>query len=162
MQHICAPWRIKYLEGEKESGCIFCTKPNQGEDEKNYIIHRGAKCFAMLNLYPYNNGHLMVSPYRHTGRMEELTDEEMLEMMQIVRRSVRVLNDLLKPDGFNMGINAGEAAGAGFGDHIHMHVVPRWVQDTNFMPVIADTRVLSESLDSNYIRMVERWNSQKG
>lgn len=162
MQHIWAPWRVKYLEGEKESGCIFCVKPKRGDDEKNYIIYRGKKCFAMLNLYPYNNGHLMVSPYRHVGHIEELTDEELLELMQIVRKSAEVLTEMLKPDGFNMGINAGESAGAGFGDHIHMHVVPRWEQDTNFMPVIADTRVLSESLDDNYKRMVETWNSPKG
>ena len=162
MQHIWAPWRVKYLESEKEGGCIFCVKPQAGDDEKNYVVHRGTKCFAILNIYPYSNGHLMVSPYRHVGRIEELTDEELLEMMQIVRKSAVILKELLGPDGFNMGINAGEAAGAGFGDHIHMHVVPRWAQDTNFMPVIADTRVISESLDSNYKRLVEKWNLQKG
>lgn len=160
MEHIWAPWRGRYIEGRKEAGCIFCVKPRLKKDAENYIVRRGSVCFAMLNLYPYNNGHLLLAPYRHVGRLDKLDDAEMLELMQMVRDATIALTHVYKPEGFNIGVNAGEVAGAGFGDHIHVHVVPRWAQDTNFMPVIADTRVISEALEQTYERLLIAWTSQ--
>jgi ATP adenylyltransferase len=107
----------------------------------------------MMNLYPYNSGHVMISPYKHVPDLEGLSDEELLELMEVLRKSMRVLTSALKPEGFNIGMNVGEVAGAGFGDHIHIHLVPRWAQDTNFMPVISDTKVISHALDATYEKL---------
>jgi ATP adenylyltransferase len=159
LDRLWAPWRIKYIETGNVEGCIFCVKPDQGEnnDAANYIIHRGKHAFVLLNLYPYIGGHTMIAPYKHTGSMEELTDAELLEMFSLVRRTTGVMKKVFNPDGFNVGMNIGEAAGAGFGDHVHIHVVPRWAQDTNFMPVLTDTRVISEAIDETYERLVKAW-----
>jgi ATP adenylyltransferase len=159
LDRLWAPWRIKYIETGNVEGCIFCGKPDQGEDKDadNYIIHRGKHAFVLLNLYPYIGGHTMIAPYKHTGSMEELTDNELLEMFSLVRKTTGTMKEVFSPDGFNVGMNIGEAAGAGFGDHIHIHVVPRWAQDTNFMPVLTDTRVISEALDETYERLVKAW-----
>lgn len=159
MKHLWAPWRIRYIEGEKPAGCIFCIESQPNKDKENYVVHRGKTAFVMMNLYPYNNGHLMISPYRHVADLEGLNDEELTELMQLLRKSLVVLKKAYKPEGFNAGINLGEVAGAGVSDHVHIHVVPRWGQDTNFMPVIGDTKVISEALDKIYQRLVkEKWS----
>ncbi|MCL0088256.1 HIT domain-containing protein [Dehalococcoidia bacterium] len=157
MEHLWAPWRMEYILGEEERGCIFCEKPKQGTDAQNYILHRGERNFCMLNIYPYNPGHLMVAPYRHVARLEELNDEELLEHFRLVGRCVSVLRETVSPSGFNIGINLGKVAGAGVEDHIHTHIVPRWEGDTNFMPVISHTRVLPEALAETYARLVAKF-----
>lgn len=143
---------------EKGSGCIFCDFPKQNEDEKHLIIHRGKLCFVILNAFPYNPGHLMVVPYRHTHDMPGLTTDETAEMFSLCQRAVRVLDKLMGPHGYNLGMNVGKVAGAGIDQHLHMHVVPRWNGDTNFMPVLGDVRVVSEALDSTWTRMKEAWD----
>jgi ATP adenylyltransferase len=150
---------MKYIETGNIEGCIFCVKPGEDEDAKNYIIERGKHAFVLLNLYPYIGGHTMIAPYKHTGSLEDLTEEETAEMAALVKKAVKALRLTFSPDGFNVGMNIGEAAGAGFGDHVHIHIVPRWRQDTNFMPVLTDTRVISEALDETYERLVATWKS---
>ena len=153
MEQIWAPWRIEYIMMEKPEECILCTKPVEDEDRANYILFRGEKNIVMLNRWPYNPGHLMVVPYSHISSPEELSDEEMLEHCDLVRRSIRVLKNLLNPSGFNIGINVGMVTGAGIDDHVHTHIIPRWKGDTNFMPVLANTKVLPESLISLYDKL---------
>jgi len=154
MEHIWAPWRIEYIRMEKPKGCILCQKPEEKDDESNFILYRGEKNFVMLNRFPYNPGHLMVVPYRHTPSLEELADEEMWEHFDIVRRSTRALRRVFNPAGFNIGINIGETAGAGISEHVHTHIVPRWEGDTNFMPVMSTIRVIPEALVSTYEHLV--------
>ena len=153
MKHIWAPWRMEYIEMEKPEGCILCEKPGEDNDAENYILYRGNKNFVILNTYPYNPGHLMIAPYRHIASLEELTDEERHEHFDIVSRSIKVLRQELSPEGFNLGINIGRAAGAGIVDHIHTHIVPRWQGDTNFMTVISDVRVVPEALAKTYQKL---------
>jgi ATP adenylyltransferase len=153
MEQIWAPWRIKYIEMEKAKGCILCEKPGQNRDVQNYILHRGKKNFVMLNSYPYNPGHLMIAPYRHVANLEELTKEELHEHFEIVGLSLKVLRQVFKPGGFNIGINLGRVAGAGIDDHVHTHIVPRWQGDTNFMPVVSDVRVMPEALADTYEKL---------
>jgi ATP adenylyltransferase len=149
-QRLWAPWRLDYIQGPKPDECIFCAKPAAGDDAAAHIVARGERCFVMLNTYPYNNGHLMISPYEHVSSIEELDDEVLLELMRLTQRSLRAVRDAYSPEGFNIGVNEGKVAGAGFDDHVHLHVVPRWAADTNFMPVIGSTRVLPQSLDDSY------------
>jgi ATP adenylyltransferase len=149
-QRLWAPWRLDYIKGPKTPGCIFCDKPTEGDDEAAYIVHRGGSCFVMLNAFPYNNGHVMISPYRHVPSIEELENPELLELMTLAQRSLRAIRDAYGAEGFNLGINEGKVAGAGMEDHMHLHVVPRWGADTNFMPVIGDTRVLPQSLEDSF------------
>lgn len=147
MERLWAPWRMRYIEGADSAvGCIFCSKPEEEQDTENLILWRGEKTFIILNAFPYANGHLMVTPYHHTADLDELNDIEMLEMMSSTRLAVNLLKAAFKPDGFNIGINMGRVAGAGIADHVHIHVVPRWNGDTNFMPVLGDVRVIPESL----------------
>ncbi|RLC94317.1 MAG: HIT family hydrolase [Chloroflexi bacterium] len=153
MEHIWAPWRMEFILAEKPGGCILCDRPKGKEDKASLILYRGERNFVMLNKYPYNPGHLMVSPYRHVPTLEDLSDEELWEHADLVRRSTRALRRAFQPAAFNIGINIGRTAGAGIGDHIHTHVVPRWEGDTNFMPVVANTRVLPEGLASTYDRL---------
>jgi len=150
MDTLWAPWRIGYITGPKPDGCIFCIKPGEHRDRENFILYRGALCFVMLNIYPYNNGHLMVVPYEHVASIADLPAEAMAEVGYMTQRVVGVLRESLSPTGFNIGINQGYPAGAGVADHVHVHVVPRWVGDTNFMSVIGDTRVMPQSLESCY------------
>jgi ATP adenylyltransferase len=157
MEQIWAPWRIKYIQMEKPEGCILCQKPVENKDVENYVLYRGQKNFVILNSYPYNPGHLMVAPYRHVASLEELTKEELHEHFEMVSLSVRVLRRVFKPGGFNIGINAGRVAGAGIDDHIHTHIVPRWPGDTNFMPVVADVRVVPEALAETYEKLKGRF-----
>ena len=150
MDIIWAPWRINFILGEKEKGCFLCRKLNEDRDRENYILERTDHCLVIMNLFPYNNGHLMVAPFRHVGKLEELTEEESCEIMRLLRRWIKILKKAYNPDGFNAGINLGKAAGAGLEDHLHFHLVPRWNGDTNFMPAIGATKVMPESLDRGY------------
>jgi ATP adenylyltransferase len=150
---IWAPWRLEYVKDaskDTEGACIFCAKPGQEDDEQNLIVHRGASCFVLLNLFPYTNGHLMIAPYEHLGRLQDLAPETIGEMMSLARQAMERLEEVYDPHGYNVGFNQGRVAGAGVEHHIHMHVVPRWGGDTNFMPVIADTRVMPQSLEDSY------------
>jgi len=152
-ERIWAPWRLAYVkDASKDSGeeCIFCAKPRDDDDEANLIVHRGERCFVILNLYPYTNGHLMVAPYEHVGSLPELEAETIGEMMALSQQAIRVLDDTYDPHGYNVGFNQGRVAGAGVEHHIHMHVVPRWGGDTNFMPVLADVRVMPQTLEQTY------------
>lgn len=156
MERLWAPWRMRYIESaDKVEGCIFCRFPAEQDDEKNLILLRGEHTFLILNAFPYSNGHLMVTPYQHTASLDDLSDGEMLEMMTFARRAVNLLKTAFRPDGFNIGVNMGRVAGAGIADHVHIHVVPRWNGDTNFMPVLGDVRVIPESLEGVYVRLKE-------
>ncbi|MFC1941166.1 HIT domain-containing protein [Chloroflexota bacterium] len=157
MERIWAPWRMEYIQMEKEEGCILCVKPNQGSDVSNYILYRGGKNFVIMNKYPYNPGHLMVAPYRHVASLEELTEEERHEHFDIVSRSIEVLKQVFSPDGFNLGINIGKAAGAGIEGHVHTHIVPRWQGDTNSMAVISNVRVIPEAWAETYQKLKGRF-----
>ena len=157
MKRFWTPWRMAYISNDKkDEGCVFCQKLAQGpeQDRQNYVLFRGQYTFVILNLYPYNNGHLMVLPYEHVGSLEELPLEVQAEMMHLVSYFVQLLRQAMNPAGFNIGINIGKAAGAGIDDHIHIHVVPRWHGDTNFMSVIADMRVIPEWLDTTYDKLI--------
>jgi len=152
MKVLWAPWRIKFIKEwrKKKPNCIFCEKSKQKNDRKNLLLYRGKKSFILLNLYPYTNGHLMVAPYRHKPDFNRLTKEELADLLQTVRLSVNLLKKTLNPDGFNIGINLGKVAGAGIEEHLHIHIVPRWTADTNFMPIIAETKIIPEALNVTY------------
>jgi ATP adenylyltransferase len=156
MKRLWSPWRMRYILSEnKWEGCIFCDKPAQGRshDRDNYILYRGERAYLILNLYPYNNGHIMVVPYQHVASLEDLDVPTLTEMMLLLNRSLKALRKAITPAGFNIGVNLGEAAGAGITEHVHIHIVPRWFGDTNFMPVVADLRVIPEQLESTYDRL---------
>jgi ATP adenylyltransferase len=153
LKHIWTPWRMPYVVGQsKREGCVFCHIVAQAEehDARNYLLYRGRRVFALLNLYPYNNGHLMVLPYDHLASLEELPPETQADMMHLVCYMIGAMRSEMSPAGFNVGVNLGKAAGAGIADHVHIHVVPRWFGDTNFMPVVAEMRVIPELLDDTY------------
>ncbi|WP_297509646.1 HIT domain-containing protein [Thermococcus sp.] len=150
MKVLWAPWRIEYIRSPKHDGCIFCDFPKENRDRERLILHRGKYSFVIMNNYPYNPGHVMIAPYRHVGKWEDLTDEELLEIMKLSQLMIRAIKKAMNPDGFNLGVNLGRVAGAGIDDHVHLHIVPRWNGDTNFMPVIADTKVIPESLQEAY------------
>lgn len=157
MKHIWAPWRVAYVRAPKPKGCILCDKPPEGKDAENYILYRGEKNYVMLNAYPYSPGHLMVVPYRHIASPEEMTDKERHEHFDIVTKSIAVLRQEFKPEGFNVGINLGKVAGAGIDEHTHTHLVPRWNGDTNFITVVGDVRVVAEALADTYRKLKERF-----
>ena len=147
MDHLWAPWRIDYILGkEREPGCIFCTKPASSEDQENLIAHRADGAYTIMNKFPYNNGHVLVVPYRHVSDICLLSPEENSLLVQEVTRAIEALRKVMNPDGFNVGINLGVVAGAGIAEHVHYHVVPRWNGDTNIMPVLADVRVIPQHL----------------
>jgi ATP adenylyltransferase len=148
---------MDYITAPKHEGCIFCDFPAEHRDEERYILHRGKTCFVILNLYPYNPGHLMVAPYRHTNLYETLTEGEHYDMNHLAARAVQALKQSMEPEGFNIGINVGKTAGAGIAEHLHLHVVPRWDGDNNFMAVTADTRVVPEALNRTYRKLKEFW-----
>ncbi len=159
MEHIWAPWRIQYIQSEKTGeGCILCNKPKQANDIENLILFRGVKNFIIMNLYPYNPGHLMVVPYRHIDSLDEMDDNERYEHIDLINRGVTVLKKVLDPDGFNLGMNIGQVAGAGISDHIHTHIVPRWQGDNNFMTTVSDTRVVPEALAESYKKLKPQFN----
>jgi ATP adenylyltransferase len=141
---------MRYIMNSKPEGCIFCEKPAAEDDAANHIVWRGESAFVMLNAYPYNNGHLLVSPYEHIADLEAVPHDTLSEIMELCQDSIRVLKKDFNPEGVNLGANLGAAAGAGVKDHLHFHVVPRWLGDTNFMPVVADVRVIPQSLDHAY------------
>ncbi len=150
---IWAPWRLAYVKDASkdiEEQCIFCAKPRADDDEANLIVHRGERSFVILNLYPYTNGHLMVAPYDHIARLQELPAATLAEMMGFAQRAMDRLEAVYQPHGYNVGFNQGRVAGAGVEHHIHMHVVPRWAGDNNFMPVIADTKVMPQTIEQSY------------
>lgn len=150
MKQLWAPWRIDYITGKKPAGCILCDKPKEKKDRANLILHRGKHGFIMMNLYPYNNGHLMVTPYEHVNTLEALSDDVLKNLMQLTRKSLAALRKSFRPEGANVGLNLGKAAGAGIEDHLHFHVLPRWVGDTNFMTSVSETRVIPEDLEETY------------
>ncbi len=158
-ERLWAPWRLEYIKGPKPDECIFCTKPAEDDDRATYIVRRGEHCFAILNAFPYNNGHLMVAPYRHVPSIEELDDAALLELMTLAQSGLGALRSAYGPEGFNLGINQGKVAGAGVEHHVHLHVVPRWGADTNFMPVVGHTRVLPQSLDASYDDVTNAWEA---
>jgi len=143
IKELWAPWRSKYIYSRKKKKCIFC-------DPKDYVLERTRYSFSMLNIYPYNNGHVMVAPKRHVKSVEYLDPAELKDMMDLVVKTKKILDRKIRPHGYNIGLNIGKAAGAGFAGHIHIHVVPRWIGDTNFMPAACGTKVISESLDVMY------------
>jgi len=151
------PWRMEYIKNvvnKKEDGCLFCRVQNM-DDEEALIVYRGKYNFVMLNAFPYNTGHVMIAPYRHVGSVEDMTDDELLEAMKITKMIMKVLRKVYNPEGFNVGWNVGRAAGAGIPGHVHLHVVPRWAGDGNFMMVIGHTKVLPEALNETWKRLRE-------
>jgi ATP adenylyltransferase len=159
MKYIWAPWRVGYILGEKPEGCFLCKTPREDHDAENYILYRGKKNFIILNSYPYNPGHLLVAPYRHVGNLEDLTVAERNENIELVCRCIKILKGVSRPAGFNTGSNLGAVAGAGVADHFHSHVVPRWQGDTNFMPVLGDIKIVSQSLKETYLALVEKFKT---
>lgn len=158
-----APWRMAFILGPKGKGCIFCKLPKgKKEDRKNLILFRGRYHYLILNRFPYNNGHLMVVPYRHLRDLSKLTHSENAELMELTGVATKALEKTFKPQGFNLGMNLGEAGGAGIRGHLHLHVVPRWKGDTNFMPLLADTKVLVEHLESTFDRLAPAIAQIKG
>ena len=150
MEQLWAPWRADYIKQPKQPHCILCEKHRACEDSKNFILKRNPNSVIMLNLYPYSNAHLMVAPYAHIGALETLSDEVLYEMIIAVRTSIMVLKQVYRPEGINVGLNIGKAAGAGIDEHLHFHIVPRWVGDTNFMSVTAGVRVIPEGLQTTF------------
>lgn len=158
MEHLWSPWRMEYIENHKgDAVCVFCWAPGQEDGPENLIVHRGWLNYVILNRFPYTNGHLMVVPYEHQAQLESLDPEVRAEMMELTAQAVQVLKAVYHPQAFNLGMNLGVAAGAGIADHLHMHVVPRWSGDTNFMSTVAQTRVLPEALEVTYRRLHEAW-----
>jgi ATP adenylyltransferase len=159
-ERLWTPWRMSYVGGERPQGCIFCVKPAEEQDQKNLILDRSDHAYALLNLYPYNSGHLMVVPYAHTGDLANLPAEVAADVMALTQRAVAAITEEYQPQGFNVGINLGEVAGGSISAHLHVHVVPRWGGDTNFMPVTADTKVLPETLDRTWERLRLRFQNK--
>ncbi|MDP7025695.1 MAG: HIT domain-containing protein [Candidatus Marinimicrobia bacterium] len=153
MNKIWAPWRIEYIRQPKDEGCIFCDKPQGGDDREMLILERGEFSFVLMNLYPYNNNHLMIAPYEHVDDPLQISQETKSEVMAFADKSMTILKKLINPDGFNFGANFGASAGAGIEEHIHYHLVPRWQGDTNFMPVLGHTKVLVQGLQESYDEM---------
>jgi len=182
VKHLFSPWRSAYISGKQPRGCFLCraaeprlqsnakrsrqfvgagrsvkSVESVDEDRRNLVLFRGPKVFIIMNRYPYNNGHVMIAPYRHAGDVTKLTPAETRELFALLQRTVRILRQEMKPEGFNVGMNLGRIAGAGLADHVHLHVVPRWNGDTNFMPVNADTKVISEALATTWERLARRF-----
>lgn len=151
------PWRMAYIGGPKAEGCVLCAAAHSQDDEAVYVVARGRHCFVMLNAYPYNNGHLMVVPYQHTADLLGLAPEVSAELWQLSRVGAGVLGQTMQPAGYNLGMNLGQVAGAGIADHLHMHVVPRWAGDTNFMSVVGETRLIPQSLDDTWTVLRKAW-----
>jgi ATP adenylyltransferase len=156
MKRLWAPWRMVYIKGAtKASGCLFCRTARSTKDKENLLLHRGRLSFVIMNRYPYNSGHLMVAPYRHVPALEELSDKESADLLRLAGKCLQVLNKSMKPEGYNVGMNLGRVAGAGVLGHLHLHIVPRWGGDTNFMPVLGDTKVVAEALEETYQKLLE-------
>ncbi len=165
MDRLWAPWRMAYIENDLDkphNGCIFCNLPAENDDRKNLICWRAEHCFVILNRYPYNNGHLMVVPFEHTADLTTVSLPVLTEMQQIINQSIIVLRHVLNPHAMNIGMNLGRIAGAGIDEHIHYHIVPRWNGDTNFMPVLTGTKVMSEALDASWQKISDGFNKIAG
>ena len=159
MKRIWAPWRIDYIRNKKETGCIFCEKPKHN-DKEGLILFRGDNAFTLMNLYPYTNGHIMISPYKHIDNWSGLNKKDKIDILEQIDQTVQVLTEILNPEGFNIGANIGESAGAGIKDHIHFHVVPRWNGDTNFMPVFGNTKIIIEGLIDSWEELNPVFNNK--
>ncbi|MGC8594858.1 MAG: HIT family protein [Candidatus Kryptoniota bacterium] len=159
MDRLWSPWRSKYIESfsEEDNGngkpCVFCEKLSGEDDTGNLVVCRSELSAIIMNIYPYNSGHLMVVPFKHASSLDDLTNAEEMDIMQQIKTAVKILTSALHPDGFNIGVNLGRVAGAGIADHIHYHIVPRWEGDTNFMPVLADTKVISEDMSQTLVKL---------
>ena len=154
MDYLWSPWRYQYVTQQAPSeGCVFCAKMQQENDEENFVIHRGRHNCVLLNLFPYTSGHLMIVPCRHIGQLADADDATWMEMMVLTRKAEQALQKTYRPDGINLGMNLGKSAGAGVADHIHMHVLPRWHADSNFITVVGETRVLPEALSETYRKL---------
>jgi len=158
MNKLWAPWRIDYIRAPKHEGCIFCKKSQSTQDRDNLVLYRGKESFVLMNLYPYSNGHLMVSPYKHTADTNEISQEGNQEIMNLVNKSMNILKNSMGADGFNFGANFGKAGGAGIEEHIHFHIVPRWIGDTNFMPVVGNTKVMVEGLKETWDSIIPQFD----
>ncbi|MCX7958979.1 MAG: HIT domain-containing protein [Deltaproteobacteria bacterium] len=162
MERIFAPWRGEYIRGSiNESGCIFCEKPSEKKDRENLILYSDELVFVIMNKFPYNSGHLMVVPLKHTADMAELTDDEMVRLFRLTDFSIRILRDKYKAQGINIGMNLGRVAGAGVDQHLHIHIVPRYNGDTNFMPLLSETKIISEHLERTYDELLPEFNKLK-
>ena len=159
MKQLWAPWRMEYVKSEKSDKCIFCSLPKANEDTKNYILHRGQSAFIIMNIFPYNSAHVMVSPFRHIGCLTAQNGDENKEMNSLTLRAIEILRAVINPEGFNVGYNIGKAAGAGYDEHIHCHIVPRWTGDTNFMPVLGETKVHPEHLKTTYKKLLPHFKT---
>jgi ATP adenylyltransferase len=159
VKHLWAPWRLEYIQSaDDDPGCVFCAAV-EGDDEERLVLRRGSRAIALLNKYPYSSGHFMVAPTRHVGEFGELDEDEVLELHRLASAGIGALAQTYSPQGYNVGWNLGRVAGAGVVDHVHLHVVPRWAGDTNFMPVLADTKVLPEHLDDSRRKLADAWPS---
>ena len=161
MEMLLAPWREKFILGKKQKGCIFCQRVKQKKDKENLILYRGEKAFIIMNRFPYNSGHLMVVPYRHIRSLEKLDADELGELMKLTQLSVLALKKVMKPQGFNLGMNLEKVSGAGVSGHLHIHIVPRWTGDTNFMPILGKTKVLSIDLKQTYLKLKKAFENLK-
>ena len=159
MKQLWAPWRMEYVKSEKSDECIFCSLPKANDDTKNYILHRGQSAFIIMNIFPYNSAHVMVSPFRHIGCLTAQNADEAKEMNNLTRKSIEIFRAAINPEGFNVGYNIGKAAGAGYDEHIHCHIVPRWTGDTNFMPVLGETKVHPEHLKTTYKKLLPHFKT---
>lgn len=158
-QRLWAPWRLEYIVGPKDGACFLCAEAAHTDIRKSQLlVARGQTCFVVMNRYPYNAGHLMIVPYRHTGDLGELTEAELTEIMQLTVRAKRVLDRLSRPEGYNFGFNIGAAGGAGLREHIHAHLVPRWFGDTNFMSVLGETRAVVQALEETTLQLRRAWD----
>jgi len=155
MKNLSAGWRMAYIAGSDSGDCIFCTRPGVRPASRNFVVVKGRHAFIMMNRYPYTTGHLMVAPYRHVAGLQKLRPEEAFEIAKLVALSEAVLTKAVHPDGFNVGVNVGRCAGAGYPGHLHVHVVPRWDGDTNFMPVLSEAKVLPETLTDTYRKIIK-------
>jgi len=163
MKVLWAPWRMAYIKNaRKPARCIFCVKSKERHDAANLLLHRGRHGLVMMNLFPYNSGHLLIAPYRHVKSLEQLPDETALDLLALTNLSLKALRAEIKPEGFNIGINLGRVAGAGIEGHVHLHIVPRWNGDTNFMPLFGETRVMPEHLQTTYRKLLARFRALSG
>ena len=153
MKSIWAPWRMDYILGDKSKTCIFCSKPGEKNSKTNLVLYRGKLSMVMINKYPYSYGHLLVAPNKHVSGLEDLEVSEVNNLSLVLQKSIIILKEEFQPHGFNVGLNQGKVAGAGLEEHLHFHVVPRWIGDINFMPLLAETRVIPEHLDETYDRL---------
>jgi len=162
MEKLWAPWRMTYIkQAKKNKGCLFCKKLKEAKDEENYILVRSKLAFVMLNIFPYNSGHLMIVPIRHVGEVEDLKTKESREMISLLQKSIKAIKRAYQPEGFNIGMNLGRTAGAGVLHHLHIHVVPRWNGDTNFMPILAESKIISQGLRETYKQLKKQFKGKK-